>query len=59
MTVNIWKSYVCTAVEETNTEVILAVIDTTELVAEIGPEKNSGLYVFWTHDLWDTGAALY
>ena len=49
----------CTAFEETNTEVILAVIDTTELVAEIGPEKNSGLYVFWTHDLWDTGAALY
>ena len=36
----------CTAVEETNTEVILAVIDTTELVAEIGPGKNSGLYVF-------------
>ena len=36
----------CTAVEETNTEVILAVMDTTELVAEIGPEQNSGLYVF-------------
>ena len=36
----------CTAVEETNTEVILAVIDTTELVAEIRPEKNSGLYGF-------------
>ena len=49
----------CTAVEKTNTEVILAVIDTTELVAEIRPEKNSGLYGFWTHDLWGTGAALY
>ena len=23
------------------------------------PEKNSGLYGIWTHDLCDTGAALY
>ena len=32
---------------------------TTELVGEIGPEKNSGPYWIWTHDLFDTGAALY
>ena len=32
---------------------------TTELVVEIGPEKNSGPYGIWTHDLCDTGAALY
>ena len=40
----------CTAVEETNIEVILAVMNTTELVAEIKPENNN---------LCDTGAALY
>ena len=44
MTVNIWKSYTSTAVEETNIEVILAVINTAELVVEIKPEKNSGPY---------------
>ena len=31
---------------------------TTELVVEIGPEKNSSPYWIWTHDC-DTGAALY
>ena len=35
MTVNIWKSYLCTAVEETNVEAILAVMNTTESVVEI------------------------
>ena len=39
MAVNIWKSYVSTAVEETNLESILAVMNTTELVLEIRPEK--------------------
>ena len=34
----------CTAVEETNIEVILAVVNTTELVAEIKLENNSGPY---------------
>ena len=38
MAVNIWKSYMCTAVKETNIELILAVMN-TELVVEIGPEK--------------------
>ena len=32
----------------------------TELVAEIRPEKNFfGPYGIWTHDLYDTDAALY
>ena len=31
----------CTAVEETNTEGILAVMNTTELVVELRSEKNS------------------
>ena len=42
MAVNMWKSYVCTAVKETNIESILAVMNTTELVVEVRPEKNSG-----------------
>ena len=37
-------SYVCTAVEETNIELILAVMNTAELVVEIRPEKNTGSY---------------
>ena len=39
MTINIWKPYMCTAVEETNIEAILAVINTTDLVVEIRPEN--------------------
>ena len=27
-------------------------MNTTELVIEIRPEKNSGLYGIWTHGLW-------
>ena len=34
-------------------------MNTTELVAEMRAEKNSGLYRIWTHDLCDTSAALY
>ena len=34
-------------------------MNTTELVIEIRPEKNSGPYRIWTHDLCDTSAALY
>ena len=44
MAVNMWKSYVCTAFEETNIESILAVMNTTELVVEMRPKKNSGPY---------------
>ena len=43
MTVDIWKSYMCTAGEEINIEVILTVMNTTELVVELRPEKNSGM----------------
>ena len=41
-------------------KVILAVMCTTWAVVKIRPEKkNSGLYGILTHDLCDTGAALY
>ena len=33
----------CTAGEEMNIEAILAVMNTTELVVELRPEKNSGM----------------
>ena len=56
MTINIWKSNMCTAVGETNTEGILAVMNTTELVVELRSEKNSGPHGIWTHDLCE---ALY
>ena len=29
-------------------------MNTAELVVEIRPEKNSGPYGIWTHDLYDT-----
>ena len=32
---------------------------TTELVVEMRPEKISGPYGIWTHDLCGTSAALY
>ena len=38
---------------------ILEVMNTTELVVEIRPEKNSGPHSVWTHDLCDTDAVLY
>ena len=44
-----------TAVEETNIEAILTVTNTTELVVEIRPEKNSGPCGIYIHDLIDTG----
>ena len=34
----------CTAIEETDIEAILAVMNTTNLVVEIRHEKNSGPY---------------
>ena len=49
----------CTAVKETNVKAILLIMNTTELVVEIRPEKNSVPYEIWTHDLNDTGTALY
>ena len=59
MAVNIWKSYMCAAAEETNIEAILTAMNTNELVAETRHEKNSGLYGIWTHNLCNTGAVLY
>ena len=38
---------------------ILAAKNTSELVVEIRPEKISGPYGIWTHDLCDNSAALY
>ena len=38
---------------------ILAAKNTTELVVENRTWKNSGPHGIWTHDLCDTGAALY
>ena len=40
MAVNIWKSYMCAAVEEMNIEVILTAMNTNELVVEIRLGKN-------------------
>ena len=40
-------------------EAIFAVMNTTQAVVKRRPEKISGLYGIWTHDLCDTGAALY
>ena len=56
MTVNIWKSYMYIAVEETNIEATLAVMNTAKLVVEITPEKTWRPYWIWTHDLCNIGA---
>ena len=34
-------------------------MNTTKLVVEIRPEENSVPYGMWTHDRYDTSAALY
>ena len=47
-----------TAVEETNMEAILAVMNTSYVVVKIRRQKNSGPYGICTHDFCDTGAAL-
>ena len=55
---NIWKSYIWTADKDVNES------DPRSNVHYLGSSenkawKNSGLYGIWTHDLCDTGAALY
>ena len=40
-------------------ETILAVTNTTSVRSETKAWKNSGPCGIWTHDLCDTGAALY
>ena len=42
-----------------NMKAIFAVMNTTGAVVKIRPLKNLGLYGIWTHDLCDTGSALY
>ena len=59
MTVNLWKPYMWTADKDVNMKAIFAAMNTTWAVVKIRPEKNSGLYRIWTHDLCDTGAVLY
>ena len=56
MTVDMWKSYMYIAVEETNIEATLAVMNTAKLVVEITPKKTSRPYWIWTHDFCITGA---
>ena len=43
-----------TAVKEINLKAIFALMNTNQAVVKIRPEKNSGLYGIWTHDLCDT-----
>ena len=44
------------AVEETNIEATLAVMNTAKLLVEITPEKTSRPFWIWTHDLCNIGA---
>ena len=46
-------------IENSRLKEILAAMNTTELVVEVRPEKNSGSNGIGTHDLRDTDAALY
>ena len=39
-------------------KVILTVMNTTQAVVKISPEKNSGLYGIRTNDFSDTGAVI-
>ena len=49
-----YKNYYSTGY--VNMKAIFVVMNTTWAVVKIRPEKNSGLYGIWTHDLCDTGA---
>ena len=42
-----------------NMKAILTVMNTTQVVVKIMPEKDSDPYGILTHDLCDTGAELY
>ena len=54
-----WPQLQLTVNNYVNMKVTFAVMNTTWTVVKIRPEKNSGLYRIWTHDLCDTGVALY
>ena len=58
MVKNIWKSYIWTADKDVNESDPRSNVHYLSS-SENKPEKNSGLYGIWTHDLCDTGAALY
>ena len=64
MTVNIWKLYMCSAVDETNVEIVPALMNTTELLRanpassmveglNLGPSiySNPAALITWTHCL--------
>ena len=53
------KSHIWTADKDVNLKAIFAVMNTTWAVVRIRPEKKSGLYGIWSHDLCDTGAVRY
>ena len=53
-----WENFVYHITVQTWMKVILAVMCTTEAVVKIRPEKIQACRI-WTHDLCDTGAALY
>ena len=55
LTVIIWKSCMWTADKGVNMKAIFTIMNTTWVVVKIRPQKNSGLYRIWTHDLCDTG----
>ena len=40
-------------------KMIFAATNTTQAGIKLRPEKNSGQYGIWTHDLCDTSAMLY
>ena len=44
---------------DVNMKAIFTVMNTIWAVVKIRPEKNSGLYGIWTHDLCDTVAVLH
>ena len=59
VTVNIWRSYLCTAVEETKIRDPRSYEHYWTSSWNKAWKKFSDPYGIWTHDLCDTGAALY
>ena len=59
VTVNIWRSYLCTAVEETKISDPRSYEHYWTSSWNKAWKKFSDPYGIWTHDLCDTGAALY
>ena len=53
------KTIYVNADKDVNMKAIFAAMTTTWAVVKIRPEKNSGPYRIWTHNLCDTSAVLY